>query len=232
MHNSSFEQELGDLTATLGDPTRRGIFISVRESPEPLTAAQIAELFDIHPNVARHHLDRLTTEGYLRGSRQRRSGRRGPRAGRPAKSYEATDKRINLSYPANRHDLLAELLVRVVERLAPDDAPRVAEQVGKEYGLQLAAEIGLPEEEGFEQASMAVAKAMMGVGFGMNTEPREGLLLTHHCPFGQTAADHPDVVCKLDQGIVKGLMQAVHGKARPVAVTPHQRPEDDCVTEV
>ena len=69
-----FNQQVGSLASSLGDATRRGIYISVREAPEAVTAAQIAELFEIHTNVARHHLDKLVADGYLQVTHRRRSG--------------------------------------------------------------------------------------------------------------------------------------------------------------
>ncbi len=232
MDTTQFDRTLGDLTSSLGDPTRRGIYVTVRESAEPMTATQLAELFGIHPNVARHHLDRLAADGYLRVSRRRRNGKSGPGAGRPAKCYEATPKEIAIQFPPRRHELLSELLVRVVERLAPEHGPEMAEQVGREYGRDIARQIGMPEEAGFDAAVRAVAVAMTGVGFDMSLDDESGQLLTRSCPFGQTAADHPDVVCKLDQGIVSGLMEAVLPEGRRVVVTPHGTPDEDCVTEV
>ena len=121
-----FDQQIGDLAATLGDATRRGIYISVREAAEPVTANGMAELFELHPNVARHHLDRLVDDEYLQVSHRRRTGRGGSGAGRPAKHYEPTRKEVSLQFPARRYDLLSELLVRVVERLAPDEAAAMA----------------------------------------------------------------------------------------------------------
>jgi predicted ArsR family transcriptional regulator len=230
MTSQDFDTTFGHLAATLGDPTRRGIYVAVRESADPVTAGSIAKAFDIHPNVARHHLDRLVEDGYLRASQRRAPGSGG--AGRPAKGYEATGKEIALSYPARRYDLLAELLVRVVQRVAPQDGPAIAEQIGREYGRELASEVGVAgEEDGVAEALWAVARAMMGVGFGVAPDEGERLLLTNHCPFGTAAADHPEVVCRLDQGIVRGLLEA-SGRVGDATVSPHEGPDEACVTEV
>jgi predicted ArsR family transcriptional regulator len=227
----AFDQQIGDLASTLGDATRRAIYISAREAPEPVTASQIADLFEIHPNVARHHLDRLVADGYLQVTHKRRSGRRGPGAGRPAKHYEPTEKEVSVQFPARRYDLLAELLVRVVHRVAPDDAALIAEEVGREYGRELATEIGLPEDAGFDAAVQAVARAMMGVGFDTEANSNDRILVTRFCPFGETAVNHPEIVCKIDQGIVRGLLEAAQQPGAPI-VTPHDSTEDACVAEV
>ena len=78
LDTSRLDRSIADLAAALGDPTRRGIYMAVRQSADAVTSARIAELFSIHPNVARHHLDKLTEEGYLRVTHLRRSGRSGP----------------------------------------------------------------------------------------------------------------------------------------------------------
>ena len=231
MDTKQFEQQVADLAGTLGDATRRGIYISVRESPEPVTASRISELFDIHSNVARHHLDRLVADGYLQVTRRRAEGRSGPGAGRPAKHYEPTPKPVSVEFPARRHDLLSELLLRVVERVAPEKAPEIAEEIGLEYGRELATEIGFPDDAGFEAAARAVAKALMGVGFEVEAQPGGHRLVTRFCPFGETATNHPDVVCRLDQGIVRGLLESAHHNNVAV-VTPHASADEVCITDL
>lgn len=227
MDTKHFEQTLGALAATLGDPTRRHIYLRVREASEPPTAGQLAAAFEIHPNVARHHLDRLVRDGYVKIAPG--PGEQG--AGRPARRFVATDKEILVSYPPRRYDLLAELLVRVVEQLDPESGPRVAEEVGRRFGRDLAREIGLAAEDP-RSAMATVAGAMSAVGFGVTEAPETEALLTDHCPFGKAAADHPEIVCRIDQGIVKGLMEAAGAGSEAVVVTPHEDPDEVCITEV
>lgn len=231
MDTTTFDQELGALASSLGDATRRGIYISVREAVEPVTASQIAKLFALHTNVARHHLDKLVTDGYLRVSHRRQPGKRGPGAGRPAKHYEPTRKEVSVQFPARRYDLLAELLLRVVERFGAEQAGRVAEEVGAEFGRELAAEVGLPDDDGFDGAVQSVARVMLGVGFDTSTDVKDHTLVTRSCPFGETATQHPEVVCRLDQGIVRGLLEASNQAALPTVI-PHRDLGDACYTDV
>jgi predicted ArsR family transcriptional regulator len=227
---AQFDQTIGDLTAALGDPTRRAIYIAVRQSAEALTSTQVAEIFEIHPNVARHHLDRLAGDGYLRVTHQRLNGRRGPGAGRPAKCYEATGKAVAV-HPGRRYDLLVDLLVRVIDRLHPEEISTVAEEVGRDYGEALAAEIGAPEDVGYAVAVEAVAKAMGGLGFDITADVGSQRLLTTHCPFGAAATAHPEVICSLDRGIVTGILGTLSQSCRPVLI-PHRTEAEDCVTQV
>jgi len=225
------DRTIGDLTSALGDPTRRAIYIAVRESGDPMTSSGVASLFGIHANVARHHLDKLATDGYLRVTHRRQNGRTGPGAGRPAKCYESTSKEIDLHFPSRRADVLIELLLRIVARAGADDLPRVAEAVGREYGREIASEIGSPDERGYDEAVKAVAEAMTGVGFHMSPDLAGHRLLTSFCPFGDAASGHPDVVCSLDRGMVSGLFELLSQGCEPIL---HPSPADDdaCITEV
>jgi len=227
----TLERTLSDLTSTLGDPTRRSIYLSVRESKEPLTAALVAREFEIHANVARHHLDRLTDEGYLEVTRRRPDGRNGPGAGRPAKCYTSTDKEIELQFPTRRLDLLADLLLRVLHRLEPAQASAMAAEVGREYGKELAQNLELSDRAGFDEVLTTVQQVMVEVGFAVDTNVTGRQLLMSHCPFGRTAFDHPEVVCSLDRGIVHGLMEALHLAGDPVTL-PKETWGDNCVTTV
>lgn len=229
MDTKTLDRRISDLTSALGDPTRRAIYIAVSESADPLTTSKVAELFHIHPNVARHHLDRLATDGFLKGSHRQPPG--GPGVGRPAKSYEATDKEVTVHFAPRRFEMLTEMLFRVLEELQPENVSEVAERVGYDYGKQLAAEIGAPDDPGYDEAVQAVASAMSGLGFSIHPDVEGQRLLTSHCPFGETAINHPEVICSLDQGIVAGLFGALSFECNPVVI-PHTVLDDECVTQV
>ena len=231
MDTKTLERRISDLTSSLGDPTRRAIYIAIRESSEPLTTSKVAELFGIHPNVARHHLDRLAADGYLEVSQHTPSGKNGPGAGRPAKSYEATSMEVSVHFAPRRFEMLVEMLMRVLDEVAPEDVAAVAEKVGRSYAKELAAEIGTPNEAGYDEAVQAVASAMTGLGFSVDPDAEGQRLLTTHCPFGETAMSHPEVICSLDRGIVAGLFGALSFQCEPVVI-PHKTLEDDCVTQV
>ncbi|MFZ0014540.1 MAG: helix-turn-helix domain-containing protein, partial [Acidimicrobiia bacterium] len=176
MDTNTLDSRISDLTSSLGDPTRRAIYIAIRESAEPMTTSKVAELFDIHPNVARHHLDRLAGDGYLKVSHLRRAG--GPGAGRPAKTYESTNKEVSVHFAPRRFEMLTEMLFKVLEEVAPPNVSEIAEQVGRTYGSELAAEIGAPSDPGYDEAVQAVASAMTGLGFSVDPDVEGQRLLT------------------------------------------------------
>jgi predicted ArsR family transcriptional regulator len=95
----------------------------------------------------------------------------------------------------------------------------------------LATEIGVPEDPGYDAAVRAVASAMTGLGFSVDPDAPGQRLVTSHCPFGETATSHPEVICSLDQGIVGGLFGALSFECDPMVI-PHKSLDDECVTQV
>lgn len=71
----------------LSVPTRAGIFKRLRTQGEPLSAREVAEMFGLHPNVARGHLDTLADAGLVVTGRRKHPG-----GGRPAKVYVAREQ--------------------------------------------------------------------------------------------------------------------------------------------
>jgi len=76
-----FSAAVTALAGAFGDPTRREIYLHLRRTVGGLTTSEVAEHFDLHPNVARHHLDKLAAGGYLVVGLVR-----GESAGRPSKT--------------------------------------------------------------------------------------------------------------------------------------------------
>jgi len=70
----------------LGSTTRAGIYEHLRNAAAPLTVRDVAATFDLHPNVARTHLETLADAGLVVVGRRKHPG-----GGRPAKVYTARD---------------------------------------------------------------------------------------------------------------------------------------------
>ena len=97
-------------------PPAAEIYLFVRESRSAgVTAGEVAEHFELHPNVARHHLEKLTAGGYLivEVGRGRRSGGARPVARRSATSRVRSTPPLEL--PLKHDDLLGALLARALD---------------------------------------------------------------------------------------------------------------------
>jgi predicted ArsR family transcriptional regulator len=233
--NAAFTATVSAITDAFGDPTRRRTYLYVRDhgADQGVTAAAVASEVGVHPNVARHHLDKLAAGGYL----EVRSGRVvGGGAGRPSKRYHAVADAIT-EFPVRSDDLVLSLLGRALALLSPDDAERMAEQVGAEYGRAMAA--GLTGEaldaghRSMRAAIQAVADALTAHGFAAHAESRNDRLriINDHCPFGDVALEHP-VICAVDRGMVRGMLTELYDGELGVITTESSRPAGDtfCTT--
>jgi len=226
-----FSAAVSAVTSAFGDPTRREIYLMARDVDRGVTAAEVAEHFELHPNVARHHLDKLAAGGYLDVHVERIEK---PGAGRPSKRYKASAKEMGLEFPARRDDLLVTLLARTLALVPRDDAETMAEEVGEEYGRTLAASITpVDGHRSLRVALHAVADALTAHGFAAHAEAQGGSLaiISEQCPFGDAAVQHP-VICAVDRGIVKGMLATLYGETIPETSASRPWGDQACVTLV
>ncbi len=231
-----FNSVVSAVTNAFGDPTRREIYLFARECEHGATAGEVAERFDLHPNVARHHLEKLTGGGYLvveiAGAPTDGTARA---AGRPSKRYLAGPLDATLALPLKHDDLLGGLLARALDALGPAEAEVLADEVGFQYGLQLAERIDPTEGHRSVRAALAtVADALTAHGFAAHTETHDGRLtiVSECCPFGDTAQRYPHVVCALDRGMIRGMLAGLYGETSPQFETSRPDGDDHCVARV
>jgi predicted ArsR family transcriptional regulator len=240
---TEFSSAVTAITSAFGDPTRREIYLYANERSDDatggVTAGEVAEHFDLHPNVARHHLDKLAGGGYVEVA----TGRTSSGAGRPSKRYRVTSPDMSLELPVRHDDLLVTLLSKALSRLPAAEAEEMAEEVGIEYGKAMAAAMGGPGRDelgpgpatpkSFRTALHAVADALTAHGFAAHAEARGTTLaiVAEQCPFGETATQHP-VICAVDRGIVRGMLAGLYGDTEPATTASRAHGDDTCVTAV
>jgi predicted ArsR family transcriptional regulator len=211
---TSFNATVSAITDAFGDPTRRRIYLYVRDhgGTHGLTTAAVASEVGVHPNVARHHLDKLAAGGYLEVATGKIAG---GGAGRPSKRYTAVEGALT-EFPVRSDDLVLSLLGRALDHLPRHEAERMAEDVGAEYGRAMAAGLSgdklVAGQRSLRSAMQAVADALSAHGFAAHAESRNDQLriINNHCPFGDVATDHP-VICAVDRGMVRGMLSELYG---------------------
>ena len=218
---TAFTAAVSAITDAFGDPTRRRIYLFTRDHVrgDGVTASEVAAEVGVHPNVARHHLDKLAAGGYVEVvSRVAPSARR---AGRPSKRYVAVaSNALDAGVPVRSDDLVLALLGRALDRLPRHEAEDMAEEVGATYGRAMAAGLTgdalAAGQRSLRSAMQAVADALTAHGFAAHMASAEsagsgrGLrIINDHCPFGTVANDHP-VICAVDRGLVRGMLGALY----------------------
>ncbi|HEY5097357.1 MAG TPA: helix-turn-helix domain-containing protein [Acidimicrobiales bacterium] len=232
--DSHFSAAVTAVTAAFGDPTRREIYLFVRSNPGA-TASEVAKRFSLHPNVARHHLDRLATGGYVEVTMERAAGNG---AGRPSKRFRAVGNDPTLDLLTRRDDLLVLLLQEALQLLGPAAAEGMAERVGEEYGRTLAGQMSPGDSQlSLRTAMHAIADTLTAHGFAAHAEDQGAstAVVAENCPFGNAASQYP-VLCAVDRGMVKGLLAGLCGEESggtvPVVLSSSRARGDDACAAV
>lgn len=149
---------LGDdaVTRALAVPTRAGIYRRLRTEGHPLTARDVAEMFGLHANVARNHLDHLAEVGLLITGR-----RKHPAGGRPAKVYvarEQADSGRQVQVPPGSQ-LAVHAIVQLIAGLAEyrEKLAFLAEEQGRKL---VSAAAGRADTRDFQAAAVVAVEAL------------------------------------------------------------------------
>jgi len=196
-------------------PARSAVLAKLRDQPEPVTVAAVMSATGLHENTVREHLQGLVRAGFVRRRRTEPSGR-----GRPAWLYEAFESDATQTEYAGLAAALARTVVRTSEKPA-----QAATLAGEEWGHELARDRGAVASSA-EAARRQVVHVFDDLGFECETDeasPTEVRLT--RCPLLEAAYRHPDVVCAVHLGMVRGVLEE-HG-ADPAGTRLHPFSEPD-----
>ena len=228
MHPTDIDQQLTGL-AGLGDPLRRALYRQVAERGVPVSRDDAAQATGISRPLAAYHLDKLVHDGLLEARYQRRSDRRGPGAGRPAKHYVRADRQIELSLPTRDYAALAELLAGAVQAdptgAAQAALNRAAASLGAELGTEAAATLVQADPD---QVLTALRQALAARGYEPHDDP-DGTIRLRNCPFDRIAAHHPQLICGANHAMLQGLTDQLDGDP-PIQAVLDPQPGRCCVT--
>jgi predicted ArsR family transcriptional regulator len=219
-----FAATVTSLAHSFGDSTRRKVYFYLRDNPGA-TAAELATHCDVHANVVRHHLERLTEGGYVTFDNVRKTT-----VGRPAKGYRVIDENVVMEGSLRRDALLVALLEMALERLGPDASERMAHDVGLEYGRVLTESSGQGECTKTVKSAMAsIAGLLTAHGFSARVEETEftSSVVSENCPFG-TAAQHHPVLCAVDRGLIAGMLEGLGAERTIVTLTSKAMGDETC----
>jgi predicted ArsR family transcriptional regulator len=189
----------------VGDRELRETLLFARSRPQPVTADDVAAAQRLHRNVARGRLERLAEAGLLIASFERRTGRTGPGAGRPAKTYRVAPELTAIEFPERRYEQLIGLLIAAL----PDRRRRERlHETGVAFGRALAREAQLRSARTFRTALGRVCGALGGLGYQASVAEVSGeraVIMTATCPLRPLVRAHPGLAA-LDRGMWAALV--------------------------
>jgi predicted ArsR family transcriptional regulator len=208
MSNRTRAEQLSAV-ASISDPIRRALYDFVSRSPTPPGRDEAAAAVGIPRGTAAFHLERLVESGALETEFQRRSGRTGPGAGRPAKLYRPSVVEISVSVPERHYHLAAELLSSAVEESGRTGSPvgETLKRVSSEFGRALGATAG------------SLDAVLESTGYEPVDDHTGGLLLSN-CPFHRLAQSHTQTICGANVALLRGAAEGAGESGRRVDFEP------------
>jgi predicted ArsR family transcriptional regulator len=202
---SVFAVNRSEAMAALAEPARRELYRLAAE--HPIGRDDAAQALGIPRSTAAFHLERMAEAGLLTVTRERRSGRSGPGAGRPAKLYRAAAAEIVASIPERHYELAGHLLAAAVERADESGAP-VRDALADEAFAAGAAIATARSGAGLEEA-------LTTCGYAPRAEA-SGDLVLENCPFHMLASRHTELICGANLELVRGIAAATGDERTPV----------------
>ena len=193
-----------DELEAVGDPELREALLYARGQSRPVTADELAAKQGVHRNVARSRLERLVEAGLLSTGSERRTGRSGPGAGRPAKIYAVVPELESIEFPDRRYDALFGLLLDALPARGRSQRLR---EVGVAFGEELAVAARLRPAKTLQAGFERMCEAVRGLGFQTTLAEvsADGAVIeTPTCPLRPLVRARPDAA-EIDRGMWEGL---------------------------
>ena len=150
------------------------------------SAVDLAESFGISTNAVRQQLLTLERDGYV----AERSVRRGPT--KPTLEYSLAPAAEAL-FPQRYDKMLNAVLTEVRESFGASALETVLGKLGDRAAAKYRSKLTAPDVRGRTYELAALLRAS-GVEADVVETPSGGIeLREHHCPYGQTVGEHPEV---------------------------------------
>lgn len=200
------------ITNVLSDPTRYYIYQYITKRHQEVTVQEIADGFNIHPNVARLHLSKLEDVNML-VSETKKTGK----GGRPSRLYRLSDDVIQLNFPYRDYQLLSNIAIQTMLSLG-EEGRKALYITGKRFGIELVEqEMASQHQNGvdlsFDQKLNIMRSAATMAGFYPDFEANEDQTKIYfeifNCPFKEVAVDHTESVCGMHYEFLKGMFESL-----------------------
>ncbi len=183
-------------------PDRRtAVLAELRAADEPVSVADLAAALRVHPNTVRFHLDALAEQGRVIECADTRES-----VGRPRRLFRAAPG-MDSHGPMN-HRLLAEIVVDDLS--ASPNATERAVEIGRRWGRTHFPDIAddAPVTDGVtaRERLRALLTQLEFAPTGEADEKDGSTIGLRHCPFLDAARDHPNVVCAIHLGLMRGAL--------------------------
>ncbi|WP_043934259.1 helix-turn-helix transcriptional regulator [Bacillus sp. EB01] len=218
------------ITNVLSDPTRYYIYQYITKRHQEVTVQEVADNFNIHPNVARLHLSKLEDVNML-ASETKKTGK----GGRPSRLYRLSDDVIQLHFPFRDYMLLSKVAIQTMMSLG-EEGKKALYMTGKRFGTEvIEQEISKKQQAGHEMTfdeKVSILKSAATLAgfypeFEVNGEQNKIYFQIFNCPFKEVAREHSEAVCSMHHEFLVGMFEALFEN---VELQESQNMADGCDT--
>lgn len=181
-----------------------------------MTAAELAELCDLHVTTVRFHLNALIEVGLVAKETEHNVAR-----GRPRQLYQAQNQLGSGLRITSGYEKLAHVLVAHFARRSDDAPENLAEAAGRQWAID---DLGETSGTGrsAEETALVLTTLFAEMGFDPELESSnvETRIRLHACPFESVARQNPGVVCSLHLGLIRGVLTRLGARQIESTLTP------------
>lgn len=192
----------------------------LRASERPLDARELSAVCGLHVSTVRFHLDVLSEAGLVRSHSEQPRTR-----GRPRLLYApASVGDTRAPKPTGYQSLATILAAHWAE--TPAERALLAERAGwaaaREQGFSPRSSLSPTAEESVVQVSGLFAE--LGFEPELVREGQDLQIRLHACPFRAVAQEHPEVVCSMHLGLLRGALAELGAPATTSSLRPFAEP--------
>ncbi|WCK53105.1 helix-turn-helix domain-containing protein [Aneurinibacillus sp. Ricciae_BoGa-3] len=203
------ENETLKLTSVLADPTRFSIYQYIVSNHRSVTVQEVAEQFDIHPNVARLHLTKLEDVNLLVSASEKTG-----KGGRPSRLYTLSEQVVNLQFPPRDYQLLADIAIDTLLSLG-EAGQKGLNQMGRRFGNEAAKHAIGKERTPLSQMTVedkieSIQRLVLAQGLNPEIEMIDDKTIrfrVFNCTFKETASRNPESVCQMHHALLRGIFE-------------------------
>jgi len=194
----------GGVHAALASPTRRRLLELLPADGAPRDAHDLGDAVGLHPSTVRFHLEILRRAGLVIRQTHPQAG-----VGRPRTAYAAAGR----DSTATAYERLASQLAANLADTTEGRAAR-AEQIGLDWARQLVP-AGAGTGDTMDEAARQVSGLFDRIGFEpeLSSVGESRQIALRACPFRAVARQHPEVVCSVHLGLLRGSLDRLGTRA-------------------
>lgn len=223
------------ITSTLADETRFQIYEFMLQQKKEYNVQEIADQFNIHPNVARLHLTKLAdikviTADYIKTGK----------GGRPGRVYKVADEGISLTFPKRQESKLFQWLLQLVNELG-EPAIKTGKKISYEDGFTSMEE--LIHSTGSEVTSLSfenkiecLTSSAALIGYVPQIidqdEHKKILFSIYNCPFHHQLDIYGKAVCAMHEAYLRGQVDALFPNSTFIQMESMVNQCEHCIYEI